>query len=135
MSEGRLVFILGPPTDAKLKGLFDDFQKAKRDGTSPEGEDWKCFEEKVAKELFTREECGENHIEWLLGALLKEPIRIEDYFLGIGFHRKLWVATITIRARDTRRRPGSNLTWPPPQEIRDEVAAGLLQMLDRAWLG
>jgi hypothetical protein len=45
------------------------------------------------------------------------------------------MATVTVSRSDVLIANGSNISWPPPKEINDDIAEFLATILEREWLG
>ena len=129
-----LILIMGPPVDDFLKELFAKFQQSKKSGERQSDGDWESFETKVIKKLFAHIGDSPSIIDELFWQLFDSPIKIKDYFFGMGVHRGLWVANITISRSNVLREQGSDIIWPPSKDINSMAATSLAGLLKREWV-
>ena len=133
--EESVLLVLGPPPDEWQKELFDKYQISKHSGAPHRDDDWESYEKEIVEKLFEHKGNEPSVIDEVFCNLFDSPIKITDYFFSMGMNRGLWVANITIARSNVLRGQGSSITWPPPREINDAVAALLGYTLKRNWVG
>ena len=133
--EESLVLVLGPPPEGWQKELFYQYQNARKSGEDTGERDWAALEQEVVTSLFVHEGDASSTMDELFSQLLGSPIQIMDHTFSMSPQRGLWVANIAISRSDVRVQEGSGAAWPPPKNINDEAALGLMYVLTREWVG
>lgn len=133
--EESLLLVLGPPPDGWQKELFDKYQEAMKKGQDHSDGDWESYESEIVEMLFEHSGDSPSSIDEIFWKAFNSPIKITDHFFSMGMHRGLWVANITIDQTNVLRGQGSNITWPPPKDVNNIVAASLGYALKRNWIG
>ena len=133
--EPSILIILGSPPSGWQRDIFEKYQESRNAGDEDKDGDWADFEKKATHKLLFSSEGEElSTIDELFCRLFDAPVKIVDYYYSIGRHRNLWVATVNIPISGVLCGAGSDITWPPSQEITRQVSLSLSYILTREWV-
>ncbi len=137
---GGVTFVVGPPTDTRIRPGFDEYQAIKARAVddaatiplSRNARLWEAHEQLVVSVLFDRKEKPHSPIEEFLEGKLETELRITDYVLGFARFGEYWLATASIDCNQIEAAPGEVLFWAPERDVLDDVADFIAQALSRA---